>query len=395
MQMAETRVRRADYLTDGAASSLWPSLDFNGYVQRQRFSEFGLAPPPFNGRTFNIGMLGLNFNYEFDFWGKNRQLLLAKVSEACAAQAESAQARLVISAAVANTYFQLRGNIAQVKVAKTRWQLNKQMLQIASSRAKQGIESDIPVKTIEANAQAARLSLEQYRQAELLSRHQLAVLLGKNPFATEIETRQFAFQQYHVALPSSLPARLLAQRPDIYAAKSRVQAAASQINVAKARFFPDINLSLLFSYQSLGLGHLFDVQSQNNAITGAVDLPIFDAGARRANLGVKYAEYDFAVNEYNQTILTALREVADQLSTLKTVGTQLAAQQTALNATSRHYKLYRSRYNQGIADYVQVLESKELLMQRQATQLDLQTRHLQAVVAMLKALGGNDTIGRG
>lgn len=395
IQIAEARVRQAQHLAEEASSAQWPSLDFNGYVQRQKFSEFGLVPPPFNGHTYNIGTLGLNFNYEFDFWGKNRQAVMAKVSEEYAAEAELAEARLVISAAVANTYFRLCSNIEQVKINNERWRLNKQILKIATKRAKQGIESEIPVKAIESNIQIVKLSLEQYKQAEGLSRHQLAVLLGKNPLATTVETQTFAFHHYDVTLPASLPARLLADRPDIDAAKLRVQAAASRINVVKARFFPDINLSALFSYQSVGLGHLFNAQSQDHAITGAIDLPIFDAGARRADLGVKYAEYDMAVNEYNQTILTALREVADQLSTLQMLGSQLTAQNTALNATQHNYKLYDSRYNHGIADYAQVLESKQSLIQQQSIQLDLQTRHLQAVVAMLKALGGNDLVSQG
>ena len=390
MHVAYARVRQAQHLAAEASSSLWPSVDFSGYAQRQRFSATGLVPPPFNGEIFNIGTAGLNFNYEFDFWGKNRQTLIAKVSEECAARADLAQAQLIISAAVANTYFQLLNNIKQAKIAEINAQISTRISLITLERASHGINSAIPVKRKETDAQADKLIVEQYRQAELLSRHQLAVLLGKNPFTTKIETQQFAFHPYHISLPSSLPAHLLAERPDIYAAKSRALAAASRIKVAKAYFFPDINLAALFSYQSINLNQLFTHQNQNNAVTGAIDLPIFDAGARRANLGEKYAEYDLAVNEYNQTILTALREVADQLSLLKTINSQLQAENIALNATRHNYKLFSSRYNHGIADTLEVLQSKQALMQRQAVQTDLQTRHLLAVVAMLKALGGND-----
>jgi NodT family efflux transporter outer membrane factor (OMF) lipoprotein len=390
MQIAAARTRRAQSLTKSAVASLWPSLDFSGYVQRQRFSEFGLVPPPFNGHTFNIGELGLNFNYDFDFWGQNRQILASKVSEQCAAQADLAESRLIISAAVANTYFQLLNSIAQAKIAKDNLRVSQKISDIVGYRASHGIESDVPVKTALANAQSARLSVEQFKQAEMLSRNQLAILLGKNPFTTDIITRHFVYHRQDVRLPASLTANLLAQRPDIYAAKLRVEAAAHQVNAAKAKFFPNINLTALFSYQSVGLGHLFDVVDQNNAMTGAVDLPIFDAGARRAGLGMKYAEYDLAVNSYNQTILTALREVADQLAILKSVNVQLDAQNAALQATMRNYQLYHSRYHHGIVDYVQVLEMKELLLQYQAIQLNLQTRHLQAVVAILKALGGNE-----
>jgi outer membrane protein TolC len=182
----------------------------------------------------------------------------------------------------------------------------------------------------------------------------------------------------------------LAQRPDIYAAKWRTLSAANRINVAKARFFPDINLNLLFSYQSVGLGHLFDRTSQNNGITGAVDLPIFDAGLRRANLGEKFAEYDLAVAEYNRTLLTALREVADQQHNLHAVADQLSAQDGALNAVKHNYKLFTSRYNHGVIDYMEVLEVKQLLLKEQAAQVNLQARQMQTTVAMIKALGGTE-----
>lgn len=385
---AAARVREAKHLAEGAAAPLWPSLDFSGYVERAKFSYYGLVPPPFNGHTYNIGDLGFNLNYDIDFWGKNRETLAARVSAECAAQAELAEARLILSAAVANTYFQLLGNMEQLRLAKLYWRQSKELSDIVVDRAKNGIESDIPVKTALSNEQTARLSIDQFREAETLSRNQLAVLLGKNPFMTRIEARPLRFHVYHISLPVPLTANVLAQRPDIYAAKARAQAAAHVIKVAKAAFFPDISLNAVFSYQSVGLGHLFDVVSQNNSGTAAVDLPIFDAGARRANLGVKYAEYDVAVNQYNETILNALRDAADQLASLKSLRAQLASQGNAILATRHNYKLFLSRYNHGVVDYVPVLEISQLLTQQQATEANLQVRHLQKAVAMIKALGG-------
>lgn len=390
MANAKARVRDAEYLASGVASNLWPSLDFSGYLQRQRFSERGLAPPPFNGKTFSITTLALNFNYEFDFWGKNKSAFNAALGEQFAALADANQACLILSAAVANTYFQLLGVIEQTRLARENLQLNERILRITLDRNKHGIASAIPVKTIENNLQAAKLTFAQYQQIEALARHQLAVLVGKNPWTTNILTRPFKYQRTAIRLPACLPANLLAKRPDIHAAKYRAEAAAQQINVAKALFYPDFNLNALFSYQNVGLVKVFNPQNQNNAITGAVDLPIFDAGRRRANLGAKYAEYDIAVNDYNQTILTALGEVADLVSTLKSIDTQLSAQDLAVNASRQQYLLYRSRYDHGIADTAQLLENQQLLLQQQTLQRDLETRRSQAVVAMLKALGGSD-----
>lgn len=390
MQIAENRVRKAWFLSRRSESNLWPSVDASGYVTRQKFPEEGLIPPPFNGRTFTIGDVAFNFNYEFDFWGKNREALAARVNEEMATRADLAEAALVISASVAATYFQLQYSIAELQIAKATLHQRQEILDIIAYRAKHNIESDIPVKSAVAGAESAKLAVEQYKQSERLARHQLAVLLGKNPFVTEIGTSPFSYSKRHVFIPVSLPAKLLAQRPDIAASRLRAEAAAHEINVAKAYFFPDINLSLLFSYQSIQLSQLFNVKNQNNAITGAVDLPIFDAGSRRANLGVRYAEYDASVNQYNQSILYALREVADQLSSLHQLNSQLTAQDEAVAAIRRNYKLTSARYNHGIVDYLDVLEVKGSLLQQRATQVDLQARHLLAVVALIKALGGND-----
>lgn len=388
MKIAESRVRRAQQVADAAESPLWPSIDASGYLQRQRFSASGLIPPPFNGRTFNIGELGLDFNYEFDFWGKNRALLASRLSEECAAEADFAAARLILAGAVAHTYFERQRTIAQINVANLTLKDKQTSLQIVADRAKHGLQSDIPVKQALSDVQALKLIVAEYREAEKIARHRLAVLLGKNPFETEMGTRQFSYRKHHVMIPASLPANLLAARPDILAARLRAEAAAYQVKVAKARFFPNINLNALFSYQSILMGQLFNKNSQNNAITGAIDLPIFDAGLRRANLGIQYAEYDLAVNQYNKTILVALREVADQLSLLKSLNGELRVQAEAVNAIKQNYKLTNLRYRHGIVDYQKVLEIKEFLLSHKAIQIDLQARHLQAYVALIVALGG-------
>lgn len=390
MKIAESRVRAAMHLTEEAYATLWPSVDLTGYLQRQRFSETGLIPPPFNGKIFNIGDLALNFNYEFDFWGKNRQTLKAKINESRAAQAELADAELVLSAAVAEVYFQLSHDLTEVDIAKEKLAINQKLFRITQTRMQHGIESAIPVKTILADLAESKEKWEQAKQDAILSRNQLALLLGKNALTTDIKVNHFVFHAKAISIPASLPAHLLANRPDICAAKLRTEAAANQVNVAKAYFFPDINLSALYSYQSIHLNKLFLAENRNNAITGAIDLPIFDAGARRAMLKVKYAEFDLAVNEYNETLLNALRDVSDQLTKLRSIRNQLRAEQVSYDAIQHNYFLYQSRYHHGIADSVEVLENKNIVLQQKTKQLALQTQQVQTIVALLKALGGKD-----
>ncbi len=118
IQIAASRLDRAQHLAEAAGASLWPSVNLSGYVRREHFTKNGIIPPPFGGTTRNLGELALNFQYELDFWGKNRQTIAARVSETQAAAADLAQAQLMISTAVATSYFQLQSNIALVKLAK-------------------------------------------------------------------------------------------------------------------------------------------------------------------------------------------------------------------------------------------------------------------------------------
>lgn len=393
MQTAAARILKAEKMAEAANTTRWPTLDFSGYMQRQRFSERGLIPPPFNGNTYNIMAAGLNFNYEFDFWGKNQQIFKASLSEYQASKAELAEAELILSAAVANTYFQLIGLKVQAQLANINVKISKQQLSIATNRSHQGIASAIPIKTLENNLQSATQIQTEIQKETQLAEHQLAVLMGNNPFTSELLMKNTASLDYRLPLKSHLPANLLANRPDIQAAKWRVQAAAHRVNVAKARFFPDINLNALFSYQGVGtgFGHLFDPGNQTNGVAAAIDLPIFDAGLRRANLGARYADYDLAISLYNQTLLTALQQVADQLTTVHTVSKQLNDENLAVEAIKQRYKLIQSRYNHGIDDYSIVIESKQVLLQRLAARQTLQTRRLQAIVNLIRALGGSDS----
>jgi NodT family efflux transporter outer membrane factor (OMF) lipoprotein len=391
MLSAKARLMRARQIAKGAYSTLWPSAGLNGYVDKQHFSFHGVVPPPLNELIFNnlqSADIALNFNYEVDFWGKNRANVATRLSEAFAAQMDLAETRLILSSAVARTYFELQNNLIQLRLAKENVKLQQEMSDIVLDRAKQGIESDIPVKTALADTQTALLSVENYKRAEMLSRNQLAVLLGKNPFNTQIEPKKFSYSSKQLTLPALIPANLLAQRPDIVAARALTQAAAYQIKVAKTAFYPNINLRGILSSQSLYFSQFFNVSFQTDSIRAAVDLPIFDAGARRANLGVKRTEFDLAVNQYNQTILNALKQVTDQIAALRTLNQQVLSQSKAFHTTETNYTLFHSRYKQGIIDYAQLIEIKQLLLQQQAMLYTLQTQQKQAFVALLAALGG-------
>ncbi|CAM4454288.1 MAG: Outer membrane protein OprM [Legionella sp.] len=391
MRSAWTRIDRARQIAKGTFSALWPSADLKGSIAKDHFSFHGVVPPPFTEIIANqarIENLALNFNYELDLWGKNRETFASSVNESFATHMDLEETQLILSSTIASVYFDLQNNLLQQQLAKENVRLLEELEGIVTDRAKQGVESDIPVKTAISSTQAARLSVDDYHRAEMQARHQLATLMGKNPFNTEIETSKFTYNKHELALPKIIPANLLGHRPDIIATRARAQAAAHLIKVAKAAFFPNINLSGVLSLQSFYFSKLFHIALQTEGVKAALELPIFDAGARKANLGVKRAEYELAVNQYNQTILNALREVSDQMTTLQTLNKQVNSQEKAVHATETNYRLFRSRYASGVIDYVQLLEIKQLVVQQKSLLISLQTRQKQAFVALLAALGG-------
>jgi NodT family efflux transporter outer membrane factor (OMF) lipoprotein len=368
---------------------MWPIIDAGGQINRERITANGIYPPPFGGNTYTETNVGVNFGYEFDFWGKNRQTLAAKISEKHAAEADFAEARLVLAVAVTTQYLQLQYNMAALKIGDAILHQRQSLMNIIKARASHGIESDIPLSQANANTEAAKMNMSVLKEQIKLSQHQLAALIGKNPFTTEIEANPFRYQKNITRLPKVLHANLLGRRPDIIASRWRIEAAAQRVNAAKARFYPNINLMAVLSLQSFTLGKTFYSSSRDDSIGAAIDLPIFDAGARRANLATQFDEFDIASEQYNQSILIALRDVANQASTLHSLNEQETAQVSALNAAQQSYRLTASRYHHGIADYMHVLEMQNALLQEQNRQIQLQALHLKAAVLMIKALGGN------
>lgn len=389
IQMAKSRVQEAQHIAEAAGAYLWPTANGYAEIARERITRNGLFPPPYGGNSYTETNIGASFNYEFDFFGKNAELLRSSVSNEHAAEADYAAARLVLAAAVSSTYFQLQSNLSELELDLAILQHEQELLDIIKVREVHGVDSDIPVSKTVADMESVKVTVAELREGVKISEHQLAALIGKNPLTTHIKVTKLAYNKNYFAMPTSITANLVAQRPDLIAARWRMEAAAHEVNAQKARFYPNINLSGFVSLQSYILNKTFILPSRDMLIGPALDLPIFDAGTRRANLKEKYAEYDNAVGFYNQTIVTGLRDVSDQATKLNSVKAQQLAQTSVLRATQRNLNLVRLRYRHGIVDYAQVLTAKNTLLQRQNEQLQLQTQHLKTMVALMQAIGGN------
>jgi NodT family efflux transporter outer membrane factor (OMF) lipoprotein len=389
LQIAKSRLAASRHIAEAAGASLWPQLDASGSIQRERLTQNTFFPPPYGGNTYTETNVGLNFNYELDFFGKNRAIIAARTGDARAAQAEVAEARLILAAAVTSDYFQLQYELASLHIFESIVKQRQEMLNIIKIRGRHGIISDIPITTANADYQSARITVANLQAQYQLSCNELAALIGMNPFTAQLNVKHFAYDKHVFQLPKIIPANFLARRPDIIAARWRMEAAANLVKASKARFYPNVNLIGLWSYQSFILKKAFDSGSRDSYFGGAIDLPIFDAGARRADLATQYAEFDVAQEQYNQTILNALRDTSDQIASLHAISRQEADQTNALRATQQNYQLTSARYHHGINDYLSLLKIRGTLLTQQNEQIVLQAQHLQTTVAMIKALGGN------
>jgi NodT family efflux transporter outer membrane factor (OMF) lipoprotein len=390
LRAAQARVRSVSALADGARASLYPTVDLNASATRQRISANDIYPPPFGGAWVNQGRLALDFNYEFDFWGKHRSALAAALGEAHAAMADAAQARLVLSSAVAQSYFQAQTDLAALALARQTLSQRESLLELNRVRASRGLEAAIAVRQSDQQIASSRVELSAAEAAVELDRHQLGALLGAGPdVALGIEP---ALRPYSEALvlPANLPADLIARRPDLAAQRFRAEAAAAQIGVAKADFLPNVNLAAFAGFGATSLNglHLLGAGSGVAGVGPAVHLPIFDAGALRANLRGRYGEYDAAVEQYNQTLIDALTQVADQVASMRAVQQQLADQANALAAAEDAYRLTLDRYRAGLTSYLDVLVNEERLLAERVNRVRLQGRSLALAVGTIRALGG-------
>jgi NodT family efflux transporter outer membrane factor (OMF) lipoprotein len=191
-----------------------------------------------------------------------------------------------------------------------------------------------------------------------------------------------------VALPSRVPADLLGRRPDVVASRLRAQAAARDIDSQKAQFYPDINLSALVGVQTVTLSKLLDPGSLIPQAGLALSLPILDGGRLRGGLAARNADYDVAVEQYNQTLADALREVVDQLTSLHSVNVQRGEVDTALASAEDAYGLAVTRYKAGIGSLLDVLAAESAVLEQRTLRADLQARELALSINLIRALGG-------
>lgn len=385
----DARVRLASAALQRAQSDLLPNLLFNGAIKGQHYSENGLVPTDIGGKFKRSGELTLRAQYQLDFWGRNRATVAASRSRQAAFKAEAASARLLLANAVTKTYFELAQWQRIDTIARLALQQREKIVDLTRQRVDAGLDNAVQLQQALTQLPLTRMALAQIHANIITTQHSLAALLGAGPDRLlDLHARLGEDLDPHLALPANLPAGLLDQRPDLVAARWQVEATLSDIAARKAEFYPDINLMAFAGYSSIGLGSLLSSGSAEFGLQPAVSLPLFDGNRLRAELRADYASYESAVANFNQTLLLALRDVADQITTYRALQPQLQEVQLALQSARAARDLALRRYQSGLGNYLTVLNTETTVTTQEIQRSLLQQQALSARAELARALGG-------
>jgi len=391
IEKARARVNAAVAFSEGANANTLPQVGADYSWTRQRLTEGTYLPPQFAGTWQSENKAFISATYELDLWGKNREALRSAVSAVHASEAEAEQARLTLSGAIARSYNELARLYAQLDIAHDEVTQRREVLRVTRGRVKMGLDTEVEQRTAEANLASAEVSASSLEGSILRTRYQLGALLGKGPDRGLTIARPTLGSGDEVRLPDNLPADLVSRRPDIVAARWRVDATTHDIKVAKAEFYPDINLSATIGLDAFGWGRFLHAASRTASAGPAIHLPIFDAGALRAQLKGRYADFDLAVANYNDTLINALSDVATQLADIRSIDAQTVSAVRSDEAAQRALKLSMAQYKAGLTTQLTVLNAQTNALASTQVVTDLRMQRRDRQIALAAALGGGYT----
>jgi NodT family efflux transporter outer membrane factor (OMF) lipoprotein len=388
LEQAGARVRQAWSYSESAKAVTMPRVDASYSLTRERFSGTALVPPPYGGawQTENKGLLSLS--YDLDLWGKKREALKSAISQAQASEADAQFVKLTLQTAIARSYNQLARLYALRDIAVQEVARREQIERITAGRIATGLDTQEERKIAQANLATSRAAVEALDGNISSTRYQLAALIGAGPDRGLSIARPALGSGDTVRLPDNLPADLIGRRPDIVAARWRVDAITHEVKEAKADFYPDINLSAAIGLDAFGFGRFLTAASRTASAGPAIHLPIFDAGELRARLKGRYAQFDEAVAAYDQTLIAALAEVATQLGQIRSSDAQLADAKAAQQAARSADDLALTQYRAGLTNQLTVLNADLAALGADQAVANLEMNRRDQQIALASALGG-------
>ena len=390
IQGLQERIELAKQEATVARAKLFPLIFFDAEDTWQYLSHTGLYRafnPKLNVHSKLID-LTLAFTYEFDFWGKYRNLFQAALGRQKTEEAELAQTTLMTSTAVAQAYFALKTNLLRQSLYKQLYEVRSQKLQLENLLQKKSLFSSLqPLPTSENLLEAQKL-ISSIEKEVATDEHLLNILMGRGPETALDMTSEFPSPSKALIIPETISLDLIARRPDLMAQIWRLESLAHEVGAAKADFFPNINLAGLLGFETTIPHLLFKAKSVTAEVTPALNLPIFTAGAIRANIKAKKANFEQAINDYNNLILQSTQEIADMLVFAKSIFEQKNYQNGIVRDAKKLYDLNVLCLEKGLFDRLSVYTSEEKWIEKKLDDASLLYSQYLASIKLIKALGG-------
>ncbi|WKC45561.1 efflux transporter outer membrane subunit [Pseudomonas veronii] len=391
LAMAAARVREARAMAGIVESA--ESLQINSDTTLKRHNwpnDQFYGPGALSGSNTWDNNTSLGFSYALDLWGRESNATERAVDLAHMSVAEARQAQLELQNNVVRAYIQLSLHYANRDIVAATLAQQQQILDLANKRLNAGIGTHFDVSQAETPLPETHRQLDALDEEIALSRNQLAALAGKGPGEGARLQRPTLSLGAPLKLPSSLPAQLLGQRPDVVASRWQVAAQARGIDVAHAGFYPNVDLVGSLGYMATGGGMLGFLAGKkfNYNVGPAITLPIFDGGRLRSQLGEASAGYDIAVAHYNQTLVNALKGISDQLIRRESMDKQKGFAAESVASAQKTYDIAMIAYQRGLTDYLNVLNAQTLLFRQQQVEQQVQAARLTAHADLVTALGG-------
>lgn len=388
---ADARARLAQSEAQALDAARAPNVEASYAATGARLSEkeVGLVLPEAVGTFAWMQSAGVDFSWNLDPWGGRRAAWEAALGRSRAAEVDRRAARIQLSANVALAYIQLRQAFVLRDIAQRDVERADRIAALTHTLVASGM--GLPDNLLQARAEAgiAQQHLTAAAAAVDSARISLAVLLGKGPDRGLQIAAPDGLKPVSLAVPPDLTANLLGRRPDLVAARWRVEAAAQDIKAAKAQFMPNLSISAMAGFLALGDNvPLFQLPARTYSVGPALSLPLFDGKRLRAGLGARDAVYDETVADYNQTLVRAVNQVADLLSLSRAVQSQLQTQQDVLRNAQRAYDNAQIGYRAGLGTELNTLVARRVLLTAEQNAAVLQSRQAELAVRMVEALGG-------
>jgi multidrug efflux system outer membrane protein len=387
LRIAVTRVEQARAIAAEARSQFFPQLNYAGTAGQGQNVSGNSAPSP-TGTSGRVYAADANASWEIDLWGRIRRLNESARAQFLASQEARRDVMISLITQVAQNYFQLLALDRQLEIARQSTNSFGESLKLFNDQLRGGVASKLETSSAEALMDSAAATIPELEQQVAMQENQLSVLLGQNPGAI-LRGDSLLEDQLPPEVPAGLPSALLERRPDIREAEQQLRSANAQVGVAKADFFPQLNLTGLFGEVSSDLS-TFTSGGGDIAWSIAAGLtgPIFHGGQLRAQYAQARAAREQFALQYQATVLNSFLEISDALISREKLAEARTHQSRAVDAYKVAVKISMERYRLGSADYFEVLQEQQLLFPAENSLVQTQLNQLLAIVQLYRALGG-------